>query len=321
MEIIDKYKARLSVRGKTERERLLNNEKRDLLINAPNSLSCKDVLISNEERKLIIDSGTKPYYKQICSLPNETFYAGEYVIYQDSSWLIINADWDDEVYTDGNMQQCNYKMKWQNELGEIVARQAVILSASQYNMGEESTKTITIGYNQLMVYMPLDNETIKLKSDKRFFIDNNTMQPKPYKLTRVDTVTMTYQGVGCILLVLTEDQYNADADRVDLMLCDYITTEIENPDIDSPITITYSGNPTIRMGGTKTFKSDGASVTFSIVVSDMFKDMITLTQSDDYTCKIAIDNNSLIVGSAFKLVTTDTQGNTSETLITVLGGV
>lgn len=321
MGIVDKYKTRLSVRGKTERERLLNNEKRDLLINAPNSLSCKDVLISNEERKLIIDSGTKPYYKQICSLPNETFYAGEYVIYQDTPWLIINADWDDEVYTDGNMQQCNYEMKWQNEFGEIVTRQAVILSASQYNMGEEATKTITLGYNQLMVYMPLDDETIKLKSDKRFFIDNNTVQPKPYKLTRVDTVTMTYQGVGCILLVLTEDQYNADADRVDLMLCDYITTEAEIPDTDPLITITYKGNPTIRIGGSKTFKSDGVSVIFSIIVSDMFKNMISLKQLDDYTCKITIDNNSILVGSSFKLIATDNNGNTSDKLITVMGGV
>lgn len=310
MGIIDKYKTRLTVKGDTERERLLNYEKRDLLINTPKTLSCKDVLINGIERKLIIDSGTKPYYKQICSLPNETFNAGEYVIYENSPWLIINADWDNEVYTDGNMYQCNFEIKWQDESNGIISRQAVILSASQYNMGEESSKTLTVGYNQLMIYIPLDEDTVKLKSDKRFFIDNNKINPKPYRLTRVDTVTMVYQGIGCVLLVVTEDQYNPDTDNIELMLCDY-----QSPQQEITTNITYNGEPKIRIGRSKTFKSDSPT-TFSLVVSDIAKDMLHLTQTDDYSCKVSVDNKPILVGASFKLVA----GN-QEILIEIQGGV
>lgn len=310
MGIIDKYKTRLTVTGDTERERLLNYEKRDLLINAPKTLSCKDVLINGIERKLIIDSGTKPYYKQICSLPNETFNAGEYVIYEHSPWLIINADWDNEVYTDGNMYQCNFEVKWQDESSNIISRQAVIISASQYNMGEESSKTLTVGYNQLMIYIPLDEDTIKLKSDKRFFIDNNKINPKPYRLTRVDTVTMVYQGIGCVLLVVTEDQYNPDTDNIELMLCDY-----QPPQQEITTNITYNGEPKIRIGRSKTFKSDSPT-TFSLVTSDITKDMVYLTQTDDYSCKVSVDNKPILVGASFKLIA----GN-QEILIEIQGGV
>ncbi len=320
MALIDKYKSRLSVCGLTERDRNLTYEKRDLLTNAPNSLSCKDVFIDEEERKLIIDSGTKPYYKQICSLPNETFIAGQYVIFNDMTWLILNADNDNEVYTDGNMQQCNLKLKWQNNANKIVEKQAVVLSASQYNTGEETTKTITLGYNQLMIYMPLDKDTVELKSDKRFFIDNNTIQPKTYKLTRVDTVTMSYQGIGCILLVVTEDQFNPDTDSIENWICDYI--KVDNTETNtSPIEISYTGEPVVKIGRSKTFKVENSnSVEFSLTVPSIFTDKITLEQTSDNSCKVKVENDSILVGSTFKLTATGANNSTTELLIEI-GGI
>lgn len=308
MGIIDKYKTRLTVKGDTERERLLNYEKRDLLINAPKTLSCKDVLINGIERKLIIDSGTKPYYKQICSLPNETFNAGEYVIYENSPWLIINADWDNEVYTDGNMYQCNFEIKWQDESNGIISRQAVILSASQYNMGEESSKTLTVGYNQLMIYIPLDEDTVKLKSDKRFFIDNNKINPKPYRLTRVDTVTMVYQGIGCVLLVVTEDQYNPDTDSIEEWLCDYVTAPVSTE-------ILYSGNSTIRLGSTKTLRIETDKPVVWSIESDIGATII----SNGNSAKIKCPNGNYIGNTI--TVKAEVEGIISKCELTVVGGV
>ena len=212
MSDFDTYKSRLHLRGSTNRERELYYEKRELASKAVNSLSCKDCLVNGVPQKLVIDDGTLPYYKDVKSLPDEYFDAGDYVEWADAMWLMVSCDWDKEVYTYGKMQQCNYVLKWQNTNADVVERWSVVLSASKYNNGEKYNNVIVVGSNQLMVYLPIDEETLKLKSDKRLMVDFNTESPKCYDITRVDTVTMGYDGTaeprydgkGCILLVLTE---------------------------------------------------------------------------------------------------------------------
>ena len=56
----DSYKARVQFRGATQRDRTLYQEKRNLKINAVNSLSCKDCLVNGVPQKLVIDDGTLP---------------------------------------------------------------------------------------------------------------------------------------------------------------------------------------------------------------------------------------------------------------------
>ena len=60
MSDFDTYKSRLHLRGSTNRERELYHEKRELTLNAVNSLSCKDCLVNGVPQKLVIDDGTLP---------------------------------------------------------------------------------------------------------------------------------------------------------------------------------------------------------------------------------------------------------------------
>lgn len=327
MASFSQYKARVNFRGETDRERTLYHEKEYLKRLAPTSLSCKDCKVNGVDQKLIIDDGTLPYYKEVKSLPDEYFNAGDLFEWADAMWLIVSCDWDKEVYTYGKAQQCNYLLKWQNKDAEVIERWSVILSASKYNNGEEYNNIVVVGSNQLMVYLPNDSETLKLGANKRVFVDFNTNSPKAYDITRVDTATMSYDGVaepvyngkGCILLVLTECEYNPDTDRIDLMLCDYINPS-EIPAPTTPLEISYSGLPEIRIGGRKTFtvESDTA-VTFSLVVADMWQGKITLTQTGNQcVVKCALDTN--MAGSSFKLVAA-TEGQRSELLVSVKGAV
>ena len=322
----DSYKARVQFRGTTQRDRTLYQEKRNLKINAINSLSCKDCLVNGVPQKLVIDDGTLPYYKDVKSLPDEYFDAGDYVEWADAMWLMVSCDWDKEVYTYGKMQQCNYVLKWQNTDAEIIERWSVILSASKYNNGEKYNNVIVVGSNQLMVYLPIDEETLKLKSDKRLMVDFNTESPKCYDITRVDTVTMGYDGTaeprydgkGCILLVLTETEINPDVDRIDLMLCDYINpNDIPHP---SPINITYSGLPSIRIGGRKTFTAETENeVVFSLVNSALLDGKLTMEQTGN-KCVVKCANDSALVGATFKVVVVG-GGQQSELLVDVIGAV
>ena len=320
------YKARVQFRGTTQRDRTLYQEKRNLKINAVNSLSCKVCKVNGVDQSLVIDDGTLPYYKDVKSLPDEYFDAGDYVEWADAMWLIVSCDWDKEVYTYGKMQQCNYVLKWQNTDADVIERWSVVLSASKYNNGEKYNNVIVVGSNQLMVYLPIDEETLKLKSDKRLMVDFNTESPKCYDITRVDTVTMGYDGTaeprydgkGCILLVLTETEINPDVDRIDLMLCDYINpNDIPHP---SPINITYSGNPEIRIGGRKTFTAETENeVEFSLINSALLDGKLTMEQPGN-KCVLKCANDSALVGATFKVEVAG-GGARSELLVDVIGAV
>lgn len=321
------YKARVKLRGNTARDRTLFYEKQNLKRNAPDSLSFKNCKVNGVEQSLIIDDGTLPYYKNIKSLPDETFDTGDYVEWADSMWLIVSCDWDKEVYTYGKVQQCNYVLKWQDRDANIIERWSVVLSASKYNNGEKYNNIIVVGSNQLMVYLPLDSETLKLKANLRLMVDFNTESPKCYDVTRVDTVTMSYDGIaeprydgkGCILLILTETEFNPDVDNIPLMICDYVDPS-SVPVPTAPILITYAGSPEIRVGGRKTFTAEtDYDIVFSLVNSAIWDGKITMTQTGN-KCVIKIANDSAMVGSAFKVVAT-AGTETSELLVNIIGAV
>ena len=327
MATFGKYQARVNQRGTTDRERTLYYEKQHLKSLAVNSLSCKACKVNGVDQLLVIDDGTLPYYKDVKSLPDEYFDAGDYVEWADAMWLMVSCDWDKEVYTYGKMQQCNYVLKWQNENATTIERWSVVLSASKYNNGEIRNNIIVVGSNQLMVYLPIDSETLKLRSDKRLMVDFNTDTPKCYDVTRVDTVTMGYDGVaepaydgkGCVLLVLTETEYNPDVDRADLMLCNYVNPN-DVPTPTTPILITYAGNPEIRIGGRKTFTAETEdAVVFDLVYSAIWDGKLTMTQTGN-KCVVKCANDSAMVGASFKVVAAG-GGQRSELLVDVIGAV
>ncbi len=327
MATFDQYKARVNQRGTTDRERELYYEKQHIKSLAVNSLSCKACKVNGVDQSLIIDDGTLPYYKEVKSLPDEYFNAGDMVEWAGAMWLIVSCDWDKEVYTYGKAQQCNYVLKWQNENATTIERWSVVMSASKYNNGEKYNNIIVVGSNQLMVYLPIDEETLKLKSDKRLMVDFNTDTPKCYDVTRVDTVTMGYDGVaepaydgkGCVLLVLTETEINSDVDRVDLMLCDYIDPN-DVPTPTTPILITYAGNPEIRIGGRKTFTAETEdAVVFDLVYSAIWDGKLTMTQTGN-KCVVKCANDSAMVGASFK-VKASHNGVIAELLVDIIGAV
>lgn len=322
----DAYVARVNQRGDTERERTLYYQKRYLRNLAVNSLSCKSCLVNGVSQSLVIDDGTLPYYKDVKSLPDEYFNAGDLVEWADTMWLIVSCDWDKEVYTYGKMQQCNYLLKWQNKDAEIIERWSVVLSASKYNNGQLYNNIIVVGSNQFMVYLPNDSETLKLASNKRVMVDFNTDAPKCYDITRVDTVTMSYDGVaeptyngkGCVLLVLTETELNPDVDRIDLMLCNYVNpNDIPHP---SPINITFGGSLSIRIGGRKTFTAETENeVVFSLINSALLDGKLTMEQTGN-KCVVKCANDSALVGATFKVEVAGS-GQRSELLVDVIGAV
>ena len=265
---MDRYSARMNLHGSTQRERELNRLKSDIVRKAPSSLSYKDVKLNGEPTQLMINASTKPYYKEFGSLPDQTVLAGDYVEWANSVWLVLNADCDDEVYTDGNLRQCQHKIFWQKADGTVVSRYAYTENASAYNNGEKENNTITLQSNQFMVYLPYDDETAELDNGKRVHMSRSNIKCKPYELTRPDDITYGFGEKGVLNIIFTQTQYNPDEDKLVTLedgtqawICNYIPISSPTPPqpsnpnetADLSAEITFKGTQELKIGGnTKT---------------------------------------------------------------------
>ena len=226
---MDRYTARMTQHGTTQRERIVNRLKTNLNNKLQDNPSYKTVKLNGEETNLIINTSTKPYYKEFQSLPDQKILAGDYVEWADSMWLVLNADSDDEVYTDGNLRQCQHCIYWQKSDGTIVSRYAYTENASAYNNGEAGNHTITLQSNQFMVYLPYDEDTAELDNGKRVHMSRSNSKCKPYELTRPDDVTYGFGKKGVLNIIFTQTQYNQENDKLITLedgtqawICDYI---------------------------------------------------------------------------------------------------
>ena len=233
---MDRYTARMTQHGTTQRERIVNRLKTNLNNKLQDNPSYKSVKINGEETKLIINTSTKPYYKEFQSLPDQKILAGDYVEWADSMWLVLNADSDDEVYTDGTLRQCQHCIYWQKSDGTIVSRYAYTENASAYNNGEAGNHTITLQSNQFMVYLPYDEETAELDNGKRVHMSRSNSKCKPYELTRPDDVTYGFGKKGVLNIIFTQTQYNQGNDKLITLedgtqawICDYIDSSSTPP--------------------------------------------------------------------------------------------
>lgn len=259
---MDRYSARMNLRGSTQRERELNRLKSDLVRKAPSSLSYKDVKLNGEPTQLMINTSTKPYYKEFESLPDQTVLAGDYVEWANSVWLVLNADCDDEVYTDGNLRQCQHKIFWQKDDGMIISRYAYTENASAYNNGEKGNNTITLQSNQFMVYLPYDDETAELDNGKRVHVSRSNGKCRPYELTRPDDITYGFGEKGILNIIFTQTQYNPDEDKLVTLedgtqtwICNYIPTTTPLPPQDETIILSanISGRKELKVGFSRTY--------------------------------------------------------------------
>ena len=264
---MDRYTARMTQYGTTQRERIVNRLKTNLNNKLQDNPSYKSVKLNGKETHLIINTSTKPYYKEFQSLPDQKILAGDYVEWADSMWLVLNADSDDEVYTDGNLRQCQHCIYWQKSDGTIVSRYAYTENASAYNNGEAGNHTITLQSNQFMVYLPYDEETAELDNGKRVHMSRSNSKCKPYELTRPDDVTYGFGKKGVLNIIFTQTQYNQGNDKLITLedgtqawICDYIDSystpqppQPSNPDETAVLNANISGTSNLRIGVTRIY--------------------------------------------------------------------
>ena len=254
------------------------------------------------------DAYTQGYKRQLLTRIIDKVADYKYIKYDGAIWLIITEPADNCIYDKCVLHQCNYIFKWQNANKDIIYCPASIENASQYNTGEEGNKILMLGYNQLMAYVSLDDDTVVIDRNLRLFVDYNKVNPIPYKVTRPDTVAFSYGKNRVMCLVLTEDQYNPKTDSIKNWLCDYFKVSI--------VTITYSGNPTIRVGGTKTLNVDTTETVTWSVESDVGA---TITPNGN-SVKVKCPNDMSFVDKIITVKAT-VGSDVGECILTITGGL
>ena len=233
---------------------------------------------------------------------------------------------DDELIIDGALQQCNYVLKWQDEDLNIIERHVVTQGATAYNTGLLDKELLTIGYNQLLVLIPFDDDTKKLGRNKRFFLSNTINDMRPYKITSFDTTTNIYNGHGYISMMLSEDQLQKD-DNVELQICNYHEKADDEITEDTRSEINYKSTK-IKSGYKKgtTFTANfynGENLVNNISpkweLKCNFRDELKIVE-DGNKITISVDNDELI-NQHLSLILSDTEGNytADELLLEVIG--
>lgn len=222
-------------------------------------------------------------------------------------WICIESFDRDEILCAGKLVRCNYIMKWQDDDKKVFEYPVFEINSTQYNSGEFGDKIMTLGSSQHLITCVADENTIALNNGQRFFWDRNTVNPTVFKLTQNDTTAMNYDK-GLIKITITEDQYNPKTDSIENWLCDYFKV--------STVTITYSGNPTIRVGGTKTLNVDTTETVTWSVESDIGA---TITPNGN-SVKVKCPNDMSFVDKTI-VVKATVGSDVSECVLTITGGV
>lgn len=213
----------------------------------------------------------------------------------------------DKILNNGKLTRCNNFLKWQDDSGKIFEYPVFDINSTQYNSGVQGDKVMTLGSTQHMLTITADENTIALDHDKRFFNDRNTKSPTVFKLTQNDTTALNYDK-GLLHLTITEDEYNPNTDSIENWLCDYFPI--------STVTITYSGSPTIRIGGIKTLKVD---TTENVIWSVESEIGATIIPNGNFT-KVKCSNDLNCIGKQIT-IKADINGCIGECILTVTGGV
>ena len=251
-------------------------------------------------------SGYQKEFTSLITAPvqhGDTFYNEDEGLY----WICTEVMCKSGLYYDGKLTRCNNILKWQDENKHIFEYPVFDINSTQYNSGEFGDKTMTLGSSQHLLTIVADENTIALNHGHRFFWDRNTVDPTVFKLTQNDTTAVNYDR-GIVKLTVTEDQYNPKTDSIENWLCDYFKV--------STVTITYSGNPTIRVGGTKTLNVDTTETVTWSVESDVDA---TITPNGN-SVKVKCPNDMSFVDKTITVKAT-VGSDVGECILTITGGL
>lgn len=234
----DVYAERMRVRGMTRRDTSLQREQRMIDWKLRHSLSYHHVLIDGEDRDVAIINSDNLNEKTICSLPGEDIRHGAYVEWMDQVWLVVEKDYNTEVYTRAKLMQCNYLLKWVDEEHVIHEQWCIVEDGTKYLTGEYEDRNfiVTRGDSRIAITISRNSDTAKLGRQHRFLVDDPESAHKlAYALTKPLKFSSVFGENGVYAFVLQE-VVTTDDDNQELGIADYYKHFMHETEADgSPV--------------------------------------------------------------------------------------
>lgn len=250
-------------------------------------------------------------------LDKDWIECGDYLEYEGMVWLCLNSYSFHKLYCRATFMSCDWKIYWINENGELKSQYVIDQNSTQYNSGETSNSTMTLGSAQHMLKMQCNDDTIILDSPMRFAIDKNIKKPTCYKVTQNDNTAYNY-GKGLCCVTVTETPLNTESDKLitlddgtQVWICDYVevtplppTPQPPNETTDSRCVI--SGNINLKNGYRRTYTAtftdkDGNSIDWKDINYqwNVISDFDVKQTVADNKITVSINDENLIGGSFF----------------------
>lgn len=316
-----------------------------------NSTSIRDAIFHGEhhEVKVVTDSKTTvrggngnhliEFRDDVCPK------AGDYVQILNKKkgtyehWLILYES-DEELFRKHIIKKCNYLLRWKNRYGDIISRWIVINDNYRLTNGDSRIHygQMNLPWNTISIVLPCDKETINLKRDHRFLIDNPDVlnAPDAYIVTNRNVESKSFAvDEGVIELGLSQHQFNPITDSRDLMIADCYVDSQDSPapPLYPNLTckITCNGSFDLKMGvPAKTYSAnfyqsgdqiDGIETLWEVDCLEQLKDYI-FYEIVDGGLKMSCKYDQNLIGSHVKLTLFDRDRTcTDEKIIKVVSAV
>ena len=249
------------------RNRMLNQKERQIRFLYDQAMDREEDVLLNEnpftesprifDRKFVDTVHHKITVETI--LDKDWIECGDYLEYEGMVWLCMNSYSFHKLYCRATFMSCDWKIYWINENGELKSQYVIDQNSTQYNSGETSNSTMTLGSAQHMLKMQCNDDTIILDSPMRFALDKNIKKPTCYKVTQNDNTAYNY-GKGLCCVTVTETPLNTESDKLitlddgtQVWICDYVEVTPLPPTPQPPNETTdlrcvISGNTNLKNG-------------------------------------------------------------------------
>lgn len=282
----DEYKLNKLSDSRKAYNRIINSTKASIKRNFYSHPSTKLVKYKENDLYISIARETYAYEKEFNIIDDVDIGYGDYFIWDGRWWMVVERDYDDELYIHGKMAQCNYCLRWQTEDGKIIERWCIVNNVSKYNNGVFQGKTVNTLEATISVQLPSDEETLKIKRNKRFVMDMISDDPYVYEVTQRDVLTSQYGNSGTILLAMNQVTTNSASDNYQEMIADYNDSITEQSAI--------RGENIIRLGQISAYQTNAENPEWNVLSMDSSIDINSLIEI------IGIESDGKIVLKAHK---------------------
>lgn len=265
----------------------------------------------------LVANRTSTIEAEVKAAPLTNLHIGDLVECLGDLWLVVDLYTDKVGIINAKMWICNATLAFQNGTPDVNIRHCIVDDGTYTKQtGNNEVRVVESAYK---VYISMDEATVRLHVDKRLSFGSIHSQSgetilEVYKIIGVDLKSKNF-GKGSHLMMLTvqRDVFDAAADDVELVICDYIPeTRPESIPDDSGYSI-IDGRETIRIGCSRTYtvafyrNDDTSASEISAVWATGAPEGVEISTNGN-ECRVSIPLNSSLVGSEIELTATDPDG-------------